>query len=278
MVMSGGIQVNVRSVDVGRDVSNAVVMDYLRKDLLPHLWCPGCGNGIILGAFLRAFHESGLDRDKTVIVSGIGCSGRATQYLNFDTVHTTHGRALAFATGIKLAKPELNVVVMMGDGDALAIGGNHLIHAARRNIDLTTIIFNNSVYGMTGGQASPTTPEGRFTATTPYGNLESPFDVVELVLAAGATYVARWTTYHTRQLQKAIKVGLLHKGFSVIEVITGCPTHSKQKPIDLLKWQRENTTLNSKLQNKILVGVFRKVNSPEYTEKYYEIIQTKNRV
>ncbi len=247
-----------------------MIWEYLRKDKLPHIWCPGCGNGIILGAFIRAFHSSGLDRDKTVIVSGIGCSGRVTQYLDFDTVHTTHGRALAFATGIKLANPELNVVVMMGDGDALAIGGNHFIHAARRNIDLTAIIFNNSVYGMTGGQVAPTTPEGRVTATTPYGNIEPPFDVVNLAIAAGATYVARWTTYHVRQLQRSIKEALLHKGFSVVEVISGCPTHTKQKPSALLKWQKENTyIIGSKNSGKIPIGVFRKVDLPEYVEKYY---------
>jgi len=259
-------------------ITRSQFLDYLRTDKLPHIWCPGCGNGIILGAFIRAFHESGLDRDKTVIVSGIGCSGRVTQYLNFDTVHTTHGRALAFATGIKLANPELNIVVMMGDGDALAIGGNHFIHAARRNIDLTAIIFNNSVYGMTGGQVAPTTPEGMQTSTTPYGNIEPPFDVVKLAIASGATYVARWTTYHVRLLQKSIKEALLHKGFGVIEVLSGCPTHTKQKPHLLLKLQKENTYLISSkktLPNKIPIGVFKKEDRPEYTEKYYRSIMQK---
>ncbi len=236
-----------------------MVREYLTH--LPTSWCPGCGNGIILGAFLRAFEKSGIDKDKLVVVSGIGCSGRVTQFVNFDAVHTTHGRALAFATGIKLAKPELNVVVMMGDGDCLAIGGNHFVHAARRNIDLTAIIFNNHLYGMTGGQQSPTTPKNFVTTTTPYGNFEKPLDVVELAMAAGATYVARWTTFHVRQLEKSILEALLHKGFSVVEVISGCPTRMKKKPAELLKMQKHVKP----------IGVFRNEQREEFVEEYYKL-------
>jgi 2-oxoglutarate ferredoxin oxidoreductase subunit beta len=227
----------------------------------PHIWCPGCGNGIVLGAFLRAFEQSGMRVGETVVVSGIGCSGRVTQFLRFNSVHAIHGRALPIATGIKLAKPELNVVVMMGDGDALAIGGNHFIHAARRNIDLTAIIFNNSVYGMTGGQLSPTTPEGMKTVSSPYGNFERPFDVVNLAIAAGATYVARWTTFHARQLQKSIGEALNHRGFAVVEVITGCPTRTKKKPSELLRMQK-------KIRE---VGVFKKEEREEFVSKYHRL-------
>ncbi len=238
------------------------VKEYLVN--LPHTWCAGCGNGIILGAFIRAFKKSGIDKDKLVVVSGIGCSGRVTQYLNFDAVHTTHGRALAFATGIKLANPELKVVVMMGDGDALAIGGNHFIHSARRNIDLTAIIFNNSVYGMTGGQQSPTTQLNAKTATTPYGNLENPFNVVDLAIAAGATYVSRCTTFHVKKLEQSIVEALLHKGFSVIEVITGCPTQQKVKPAELIKLQK----------NIKPIGVFKKEEKEEFVDKYLKLVKS----
>ncbi len=255
----------------------SVYTDLLRTENLPHVWCAGCGNGIVLGAFARAFGYTGIERDSTVIVSGIGCSGRITQYLDFDTVHTTHGRALAFATGIKLANPELNVVVFMGDGDASAIGGNHLIHAARRNIDLTAIIINNSLYGMTGGQVAPTTPEGKVTKTTPFGNPEHPFDISKLVAAAGATYVARFTSYHVRWLEKAIAEAMLHKGFSVVEVVIGCPTHWKMKPAELLKIQKEK--YKRKGYSTVYeiepwdIGVFVREVKPEFTEKIRSIVR-----
>jgi 2-oxoglutarate ferredoxin oxidoreductase subunit beta len=254
--------------------------DLLRKEELPHVWCAGCANGIVLGAFVRAFNYTGLKRDSTVVVSGIGCSGRITQYLNFDTVHTTHGRALAFATGIKLANPELTVVVFMGDGDASAIGGNHLIHAARRNIDITAIIINNSLYGMTGGQVAPTTPEGMRTKTTPYGNPEPPFDISKLVAAAGATYVARFTSYHVRWVEKAIAEALLHRGFSVVEVVTGCPTHMKRKPAELLKFQKESFKRGKPSIQEIApydIGIFVNEIKPEFTEKVRGLIGVKGK-
>src|SRR5665647_113581 len=180
---------------------------YLRTEKLPHIWCPGCGNGIVLGAMVRAFDKLGCDQNNTVIVSGIGCSSRAAGYMDFNTLHTTHGRALAFATGIKLARPEITVFVIMGDGDSSSIGGNHLIHAARRNIDLTAIVFNNSIYGMTGGQYSPLTPTGSRATTAPYSTIERPFDLPDLARAAGATYVARSTSYHAAMLTK---LSLIH--------------------------------------------------------------------
>ena len=201
------------------------VYQYLRHEKkFPLIWCPGCGNGIIMGSMIRAIEALGLAKDKTAIVSGIGCSGRVSTYMDFNTLHTTHGRALAFATGLKFARPELTVIVAMGDGDALAIGGNHFIHAARRNIDLTAIIFNNSIYGMTGGQISPTTPLGSIASTARMGNIENPFNVARLAEAAGAAFVARGSTYHVDELDELMILAIRKKGFSVLEVITPCPT------------------------------------------------------
>ncbi|MEW6425668.1 MAG: thiamine pyrophosphate-dependent enzyme [Bacillota bacterium] len=199
--------------------------EYLDEKMLPHLWCPGCGNGIALGALARAFAELALPRNKVVVVTGIGCWGKADDYLATSALHGTHGRALAFATGVKAARPELTVVVLMGDGDGATIGGNHLIHAARRNIDLTAVVLNNQNYGMTGGQVSATTPPDAVTSTTRYGNPERDFDLCRLVDAAGANYVARGTVYHVPRLDRLIRDGITKKGFSFIEVISPCPTH-----------------------------------------------------
>ncbi len=200
-----------------------VIDDYIREEMFPHIWCPGCGNGIVLGAIIRAIDDLKWDRDKIVMISGIGCSSRITGYVDFCTMNTTHGRALPFATGIKMANPDLKVVVVMGDGDCSAIGGNHFIHAARRNIDLTAIIINNMIYGMTGGQYSPLTPTGRFGTTAPYGNIDQSFDLTSLAMAAGASYVARGTVYHVRQSISLMKKALDKKGFSVVEIISDCP-------------------------------------------------------
>ncbi|MGD1005408.1 MAG: thiamine pyrophosphate-dependent enzyme [Methanoregulaceae archaeon] len=199
--------------------------DWFRKDRLPHIYCAGCGNGTIINCTLAAIDQMNWNKDETVFISGIGCSSRAPGYIVTDSLHTTHGRALAFATGVKLANPKLNVVIFTGDGDLAAIGGNHFIHACRRNIDITVICMNNQIYGMTGGQGSPTTPKGCFSTTTPYGSAESPFDLCELAIAAGANYVARWTSYHVKELEKAVKVGLETPGFSFIEAMTQCPTN-----------------------------------------------------
>ncbi|HOX64927.1 MAG TPA: 2-oxoacid:ferredoxin oxidoreductase subunit beta, partial [Thermotogota bacterium] len=200
-------------------------LKYLRTDRLPHVWCPGCGNGIALKAIVGAIDELRLDPNKVAVVSGIGCSSRATGYLHFNTLHTLHGRAIAFATGVKLARPDIKVIVITGDGDLAAIGGNHFIHAARRNIDLTVVCFNNNIYGMTGGQYSPTTPRESYATTSPYGNFENAFDLSRMAIAAGASYVARSTTYHFLPTQNFVMRGLENSGFSFIEVITQCPTY-----------------------------------------------------
>jgi len=197
---------------------------YLRVDRIPHIWCAGCGIGPATGCFIRAIQRTGLDPDKIALVSGIGCTGRVAGYVKLDSFHTTHGRALPFATGLKLGNPDLNPVVFSGDGDLIAIGGNHLIHSARRNIDMTVICINNFNYGMTGGQMGPTTPLDARSTTSPYGNFEYPFNVPYLVAASGATYVARWTVLHLRQLERSIAEALTKPGFSFIEVISPCPT------------------------------------------------------
>jgi 2-oxoglutarate ferredoxin oxidoreductase subunit beta len=259
---------------------------YLRKDKLPHIWCPGCGNGIVLGAFLRAIDKLNLDQNKVAAVSGIGCSSRATGYVDFHTIHTTHGRALAFATGVKFARPDLKVIVFSGDGDATAIGGNHFIHACRRNIDMTMIIFNNNIYGMTGGQYSPTTPYMKFASTCPYGNFEQPFAIAELAIAAGASYVARGTTYDAAALDNLIIKGIQKKGFSVIEVLCGCPTiygrrNKLPAAVDLMKWQKEITMPFAKWSQQtddekkkyLPTGILWDAQKPEFTEEYAKICE-----
>ncbi|MGI6357466.1 MAG: 2-oxoacid:ferredoxin oxidoreductase subunit beta [Bacillota bacterium] len=258
---------------------------YLRQDMMPHIWCPGCGHGIIMNAVITAIDKLGLDQDKTAIVSGIGCSSRASGYMNFDTLHTTHGRALAFATGLKVARPELNVIVLTGDGDALAIGGNHFIHACRRNIDITTVLFNNNIYGMTSGQYSPTTPHGRFATTAPYGNIDRNFDACELAKVAGATYVARATAYHAAMLANLIAKGIENKGFSLVEAISQCPTYYGRKnklgtPIDMLNWQKEHAVTKAaaaklspeQMSDKFIIGEIYHGQAPEYTAEYEKLI------
>ncbi|UCH75003.1 MAG: 2-oxoacid:ferredoxin oxidoreductase subunit beta [Rhodospirillales bacterium] len=204
------------------DVDRFEINEYLRLDMMPHFLCPGCGHGIALRALLWAVHELGIPKDRLAIVSGIGCSGRIGGYVDANTFHVTHGRPLAFATGLALARPDLEVVVITGDGDALAIGGNHLIHACRRNLKMTCLMLNNEVYGMTGGQVSPTTSQSRLTTTTPAGNLEPVFDACKLAEAAGAGLVGREVTLQTPGLKNLIKEGLQHPGFAFIEVISDC--------------------------------------------------------
>ena len=197
---------------------------YLRSDRMPHIWCPGCGIGTTVNCFTRAIDDSGIPMDRLAVVSGIGCTGRVAGYMHVDSFHTTHGRAIPFATGLKLAAPEMKVVVYSGDGDLFAIGGNHFIHAARRNIDMTVICVNNLTYGMTGGQVTPTTPEDAIATTSPYGNFEQNFNLPYLAESCGAVYVARWTVYHVTQLKKAMREAISKKGFSFVEVISPCPT------------------------------------------------------
>ncbi len=201
---------------------NFEIRDYLRLQLMPHFMCPGCGHGIALRALLWAIHDLGIEKDKLALVSGIGCSGRVGAYVDANTYHGTHGRPLAFATGLKLARPDLTVIVITGDGDCLAIGGNHLIHACRRNLDITCLMLNNEVYGMTGGQVSPTTSETRLTTTTPGGNMEPQFDACRLAEGAGAGFVGREVTLQTPALRNLIREGISHPGFSFLEVISDC--------------------------------------------------------
>ncbi len=250
--------------------------EYLRTDRLPHIWCPGCGLGMILGTLLRAIDKSRLDIDRTNIVSGIGCTGRAAGYVKLDSFHVTHGRALPFATGLKLANPNLKVVVFSGDGDLAAIGGNHLIHAARRNIDMTVICVNNFIYGMTGGQLGPTTPEMGRTTTSRKGNTEKPFNIPYLVGAAGATYVARWTTAHVRQMERTFIEALQKKGFSLVEVISPCPTYygrmnEQATGLDQMRYYRYNSVVKHSanladvdisLDGQIIVGKFINIDRP----------------
>lgn len=246
------------------------VLRYIREEVLPTPFCPGCGHGILMGAIARAIESSEIDISKMLFVSGIGCAAWIpSPHFAADTMHVTHGRPIAFATGAKLAKPSLTVMVISGDGDLVAIGGNHLIHAARRNIEMVVICANNGVYGMTGGQVSPTTPLEAFTSTTPRGNTERPFDLCKLVEAAGASYVARYTVLHTRQLIKSIKTALKIKGFSFIEVISPCPTeygrrNELRSPVALLERLKEQYmsagllmgVSGEQLKNRIIIGEF----------------------
>ena len=205
-------------------VHTNVVDQFLRMERIPHIWCPGCGIGTSVNSFARALLDAKIDVKNLSIVSGIGCTGRVAGYVNLDSFHTTHGRALPFATGLKLANPKLNVVVYSGDGDLFAIGGNHLIHAARRNVDLKVICINNLIYAMTGGQTAPTTPREVITSTNPHGTFDSSFNLPYLVEAAGAVYVARWTTFHVRQMARAMQEMFSKRGFCFLEVISPCPT------------------------------------------------------
>ena len=226
-------------------MDNPIVKSSFREGMLPNIWCPGCGNGIILRDIAQAIVDNGIDNDRVCIVSGIGCSSRATGYMDYNTIHTTHGRAIPVATGIKMANDDLEVIVITGDGDATAIGGNHFIHGARRNFNLTVVVFNNNTYGMTSGQYSPTTPPMAYSTTTPYGNIDNSFDIPKLAIAAGATFVARGSTFHADLTTKLIKRGILHRGFAVIDCICTCPTYygsknGKGNAVDMLRWQRDS--------------------------------------
>ncbi len=259
---------------------------HLRIEKFPLIWCPGCGHGIALKAILGAIDRLELAKDDITMVSGIGCSSRATGYVDFNTLHTTHGRALAFATGVKLANPDLTVIVVTGDGDATAIGGNHFIHAARRNIDITVVLFNNWIYGMTGGQLSPTTPRGMRATTAPYGNPEGSFDIAQLAACAGASFVARASVASPVKMSRLIERAIKKKGFSLVEAFTPCPTAFGRQnkvgtPLDNLLWIREHTVdikktgdLSEKdLEGKLITGVLTDVEKPEYTELVDNLIQ-----
>lgn len=250
------------------------------------MWCAGCGIGIVMGSILRSVQDLELNQDDVAVVSGIGCTGRMPVYMDFNTMHTTHGRALAFATGLKLARPEMEIIVVMGDGDALAIGGNHFIHTARRNIDLTAIVVNNSIYGMTGGQSSPTTPLEAFSATAPYGHIEQPFPICDLAVAAGAAFVARSTVYHAAELDKLIEQGMRKQGFAVIEAVSYCHTtfgraNNLRTPVENMRFLKEKSIslqaakrVGDELPaDRIVRGVFHDEDKPEFTELYDQVIQ-----
>ncbi len=260
------------------------ISDYIRQRFFPQIWCPGCGHGTVLGSLLRAVKELELDKNDIVMTSGIGCSSRISGYVDFHSLHTIHGRALAFATGVKLSKPSLTAIVPMGDGDALAIGGNHFIHAARRNIDITAIVMNNRIYGMTGGQFSPLSGQGKKATTAPYATIDRPFDIVDLSISAGATFVARSTAFHPNECIDLIKKAIRHKGFSVVEILSQCPTHYGRKnkiggAVEMLEYYKQRTVKigSKKLQNDphlVQRGIFiDNTDVPEYCEAYDEIIK-----
>lgn len=264
-----------------------VTHTYLRpKKKFPNVWCPGCGIGIVMGSLVRAIDLQQISRDDVTLVSGIGCSARMPVYLDFNTLHTTHGRAIAFATGVKLANPKMKVIVITGDGDALAIGGNHFIHACRRNIDITVILINNNIYGMTGGQFSPTTPTGSIGSTAPYGNMEAAFDVPKLAMGAGATYVARSTVYHVQQMDKLIAAGIAKRGFAVVDCFSNCHTYfgrlnrlgDSVKMIEgfkkvALPLRAAEKLPPEKVEGKLLTGVFCDLEREEYCDRYDKLIQ-----
>jgi 2-oxoglutarate/2-oxoacid ferredoxin oxidoreductase subunit beta len=259
-----------------------LIYEWLRHDKkFPHVWCPGCGLGIVLGSLVRALSQSGLDKNEVVLVSGIGCSGRLPVYVDVGSVHTTHGRALTFATGIKLAKPELTVITVMGDGDATAIGGNHLIHAARRNLEIMAIIVNNQTFGMTGGQYSPTTPIGARATTATYGTIEPAFDIPSLCASAGAALVARTTVYHVNRMDELMLQAIRKRGFSVLEVLSPCHTNFGRQnrlgsQVDMMKdfkrqavpAERWATMTEPERQGRFAMGVLVDRELPTYLESY----------
>ncbi len=258
------------------------VKDYIRERFFPHMWCQGCGNGTVMSNMIRALEQLGLDKNEIVLVTGIGCSARMAGYVDAHTMHTLHGRALAFAMGVKMSRPELTLIVPMGDGDAFSAGGNHFINAARRNVDMTAIIVNNRVYGMTGGQFSAMSGAGTTSTTSPYKTIDPAFDAASLAVAAGATFVARTTTYHVRQLRDYIARAIDHKGFSVVEVMSQCPTYFGRKnkigdPVKMLEQTKADTPpigSNAILQDTALteIGVFVEREAPEYCEQYQGVM------
>ncbi|HOD53241.1 MAG TPA: 2-oxoacid:ferredoxin oxidoreductase subunit beta [Candidatus Cloacimonadota bacterium] len=264
------------------NIPQRVIHKYLRHNKkFPHVWCAGCSNGIVLGDIIRAIAELNYNRDGITMVSGIGCSSRMPVYVDFNTLHTLHGRAIPFATGVKFQKPEQKVIVITGDGDATAIGGNHFIHACRRNIDITMILINNNIYGMTGGQYSPTTPTGDRATTCPYGNIDPTFDICDLAMGAGATFVARTTAFHAIEAQGLIKQALEHKGFSLVEVVSACPViygrlNRKGGAPEMMMQMRDNSVpvqavakmSPEQLEGKIVRGILRNVDKREYCDAY----------
>ena len=265
--------------EIPEDAHNPVE-PFLRMERMPHIWCPGCGIGTTVNCFTRALLDSKANLDKVAIVSGIGCTGRVAGYARLDSFHTTHGRAIPFATGLKLANPELQVVVYSGDGDLFAIGGNHFIHAARRNMDIKVVCVNNMIYAMTGGQTAPTTPATSISSTAPYGVAEPTFNLAQLAEAAGASYVARWTTYHVKQLARSMQEVLNKKGFCFIEVLSPCPTLYQRRNkmgdgLDAMKYYKQASKVRNgaptgectlSKTGEIVVGKFVDRERPDYFE------------
>ena len=263
--------------------------ELLREDRIPHIWCPGCGIGSAFSASISTLQKLGIDYDQIVIVSGIGCTGRVAGYLNLDSFHTTHGRAIPFATGLKLAKPELKVFVFSGEGDLFSIGGNHFMHAARRNIDLTVICVNNMNYGMTGGQVSANTPIGAKTTTSPYGNVEVPLNLPSLAAACGAVYVARWLSLDVRRLAQSYHEALTKEGFSFVEVIAPCPTAFGRRnrlgsALDMIKLYEENSMIKNGVHpdetviqegKKMVLGKFVDTQRPTFMERLSKVSELK---
>jgi len=274
-----------KSQDTDKQKSD-VILNYLRpKKIFPSVWCAGCGNGVVMSALIRAIDRLGYSKDEVALVSGIGCTSRLPIYLDFSALHTTHGRALAFATGVKFAQPHMKVIVITGDGDCLAIGGNHFIHACRRNMDITAILINNHIYGMTGGQGSPTTPSAAFSTTTPYGNVEKHFEPCDLAQAAGASFVARTTAYHTPQMEKTIMAAIEHRGFSLVEVISNCHTYYGRlnrlgDAVSMLRMFKENSVTTAKAKNlspeemegKYVIGTLYEDDKTEFCDEYQKVV------
>ncbi len=268
--------------------ANETLQKLRKHKKFPTIWCSGCGLGVIMGALIRAIDHLGLDSDQVALVAGIGCTARMPVYMDFNTLHTTHGRALAFATGLKIARPDMKVIAIMGDGDALAIGGNHFIHAARRNIGITALVVNNSIYGMTGGQYSPTTPVGMRATTAPYGNVEPPFPVCDLAMAAGASYVARSTAFHALELDKYLSEAIANDGFSLVEAVSYCHTtygriNKLGTAAEMMRSLKDNSIPKvsfdklspeeQQANTKIVRGVLQKKKRPEYTQIYDLLVQ-----
>lgn len=270
------------------------VKKLLRTKFMPHIWCPGCGHGIIMHAILRSLAALKVPQDQICISSGIGCSSRMPGYIDACTLHTAHGRSLAFATGVRLANPDITIVNVMGDGDGTAIGGNHFIHACRRNIGITAVVMNNNIYGMTGGQASPTTPEGAFATTAPYGAIDPTFDICKLAEGAGATFVARVTVAQPALCEQILKKAIQHqkKGFAVVEIVSYCHTqfgrkNKRSRPMDNFNYLKDNSVMKAQadkmtveeLEGKIIIGEFVNIEDAlEYTKRYDEVIARAQKV
>ena len=276
------LKLDVKEEEISKIETKHPSEKYLRRDRLPHIWCPGCGLGAILNAYCHALSEEGFGLDDFAVVSGIGCAGRVAGYIASDSYHTTHGRAIPFATGLKLANPRMNVTVFSGDGDLFSIGGNHFSHTARRNIDLSVICVNNYTYGMTGGQVGPTTPQGAKATTAPYGNFERPFNLPNIAASSGAVYVARWTSLHVRRMKKAFRKILKKKGFTFVEVLSPCPTgfgrrNDQGEALDELRSYKKRSVIKEGADpsevgididpdSDLIVGTFVDEEKPTYSE------------